>query len=145
MVGRASRPTRPSQWRGWPSSAQSSSGPETARSRERGESWRARDTPRFDLGVITKQPHSDGPPIHLHEDEDDSFYVLGGEITFVVEDGELVGQPGTFVLVPPGVGTRSRTAGDAVARMTSTRRPASTFRLEADRGRREERADARSR
>ena len=51
---------------------------------------RSRDTPRFNLGVITMKPHRDGPPIHAHADEDDSFYVLEGELTFTVEDEEVL-------------------------------------------------------
>lgn len=94
---------------------------------------RSRDTPRFNLGVITKQPHSDGPPIHLHEEEDDSFYVLEGEITFVVEDDELVAGPGTFVLVPPGVRHTFANRGDTVARMLNIHAPAGfDLRLESD-------------
>ena len=30
-------------------------------------------------------------------------YVLEGDVTFVLEDDEIVAAPGTFVLVPPGV------------------------------------------
>jgi mannose-6-phosphate isomerase-like protein (cupin superfamily) len=94
---------------------------------------RTRETPRFNLGVITKQPHSDGPPIHLHEDEDDSFYVLEGEVTFVVEDDEVVAGPGTFVLVPPGVRHTFANRGDAVARMLNIHAPAGfDLRLESD-------------
>ena len=94
---------------------------------------RTSDTPRFNLGVITKQPHSDGPPIHLHEEEDDSFYVLEGEITFIVEDDEVLAGPGTFVLVPPGVRHTFANRGDAVARMLNIHAPAGfDLRLEAD-------------
>src|SRR5688500_1970952 len=64
---------------------------------------RSEDTPRFNLATIEIAPHADGPEPHEHAAEDDSFYVLSGELTFEV-GGETVTAPaGTFVLVPPGV------------------------------------------
>jgi cupin domain len=71
---------------------------------------RSEDTPRFNLAVITINPHREGPETHAHADEDDSFYILDGELTFVVEGDEVVAGPGTFVLVPRAFRTRSRTA-----------------------------------
>jgi hypothetical protein len=35
---------------------------------------RSKDTPRFNLAVITMQPHREGPELHVHAAEDDSFY-----------------------------------------------------------------------
>lgn len=43
-----------------------------------------------------------GPPPHLHTKEDETFYVLEGEITFQVGDEKFVGVPGTFVNMPIG-------------------------------------------
>ena len=34
------------------------------------------DTPRFNLAIITIEPHSDGPDPHVHQNEDDAFNVL---------------------------------------------------------------------
>lgn len=82
------------------------------------------DTPRFNLGIITLQPHRDGPELHVHADEDDSFYILEGELTFVVEDDEVVAGPDTFVLVPPGVRHTFANRGDAVVRMVNVHAPA---------------------
>jgi mannose-6-phosphate isomerase-like protein (cupin superfamily) len=61
------------------------------------------DSPRFNLSVITMAPGREGPGEHVHEDEDDAFYVLDDEIRFVVDGQEVVAGAGTFVLVPPGV------------------------------------------
>jgi mannose-6-phosphate isomerase-like protein (cupin superfamily) len=48
-------------------------------------------------------PRSPGPGPHVHENEDDVFYVLEGTVTFLL-DGEALEAPrGTFVLVPAGV------------------------------------------
>jgi mannose-6-phosphate isomerase-like protein (cupin superfamily) len=94
---------------------------------------RSEHTPRFNLGVITMQPHRDGPGEHVHPDEDDSFYMLEGEITFTVEGEELVAGPGTFVLVPPGVRHDFANRGDAVARFVNVHAPAGfDLRLEED-------------
>ena len=60
-------------------------------------------TPRFNASVITMAPGRHGPPPHVHDDEDDAFYVLDGEITFVLGDEEVPAPTGTFVLVPPEV------------------------------------------
>jgi mannose-6-phosphate isomerase-like protein (cupin superfamily) len=94
---------------------------------------RTQDTPRFNLSVITIQPHRDGPPIHQHSDEDDSFYMLDGELTFVVDGEEVVAGPGTFVLVPPEVPHTFANRGDEPARFVNVHAPAGfDLRLEAD-------------
>lgn len=42
------------------------------------------------------------PPVHVHRDEEEAFYVLDGEIEFEV-DGEVArAVPGTFALAPGG-------------------------------------------
>jgi mannose-6-phosphate isomerase-like protein (cupin superfamily) len=61
------------------------------------------DTPRFNLSLITMAPGRRGPPPHVHEDEDDAFYVLDGELTFLLSEREVPAPAGTFVLVPPRV------------------------------------------
>ena len=35
--------------------------------------------------------------MHLHPHTDEGFYVADGELTFVFQDREVVGNPGTFV------------------------------------------------
>jgi mannose-6-phosphate isomerase-like protein (cupin superfamily) len=60
-------------------------------------------SPRFNVSVITMAPGAHGPELHAHAAEDDAFYVLDGELTFILEEGEVPAPQGTFVLVPPGV------------------------------------------
>jgi mannose-6-phosphate isomerase-like protein (cupin superfamily) len=60
-------------------------------------------TSRFNLSIITMAPGRSGPEAHVHVDEDDAFYVLDDEITFLVGQEEVPAPAGTFVLVPPGV------------------------------------------
>lgn len=94
---------------------------------------RSADTPRFNLAVIEIQPRRGGPPAHRHEDEDDAFYILDGELTFGVEGEEVVAGPGTFVLVPPGVEHTFRNDGDELVRMVNVHAPAGfDVRLESD-------------
>jgi mannose-6-phosphate isomerase-like protein (cupin superfamily) len=60
-------------------------------------------TPRFNLSIITMAPGRKGPEAHVHENEDDAFYVVDDELVFVLGDEEINAPAGTFVLVPPGV------------------------------------------
>ena len=60
-------------------------------------------TPRFNLSIIVMAPGRHGPPSHVHTDEDDAFYILDGELTFVSGERDIPAPAGTFVLVPPGV------------------------------------------
>ena len=43
-----------------------------------------------------------GPPPHVHEREDEGFYVIEGEYLFASEDGEVRAGPGTFIHAPKG-------------------------------------------
>ena len=82
------------------------------------------DTPRFNLGIITMAPQRDGPGEHVHREEDDSFYILEGEIEFTVEEETVTAGPGTFVLVPPGVRHGFANRGDEPARIVNVHAPA---------------------
>ena len=70
----------------------------------------------FTMLEVLVSPGS-GPPLHIHEAEDEAFYVLDGEFEFVV-DGEVsrVGAGG-FVLVPRQTAHAWHNAGDAPARL----------------------------
>jgi uncharacterized cupin superfamily protein len=85
---------------------------------------RSQDTPRFNLALITIGPHREGPPSHAHETEDDSFYILDGELTVLLEGDELVAGPGTFILVPPGVAHTFVNRTDDATRMLNIHAPA---------------------
>jgi quercetin dioxygenase-like cupin family protein len=48
-------------------------------------------------------PPGQGPPLHSHDNEDEAWYVLAGELDFML-DAEIHRAPaGSFVLVPRGV------------------------------------------
>lgn len=84
---------------------------------------RTADTPRFTFGIIEIAP---GRVLesHAHDGEDDAFYIIEGEMTFVVEDAEIAAPPGTFVLVPPGIEHGFRNDGDVPVRMFNIHAPA---------------------
>jgi quercetin dioxygenase-like cupin family protein len=84
---------------------------------------RTADTPRFTFGLIEFAPGRE-LEAHVHADEDDAFYVLEGELTFLLGDDELTAAPGTFVLVPPGVEHGFRNDGATPVRMLNIHAPA---------------------
>jgi mannose-6-phosphate isomerase-like protein (cupin superfamily) len=84
---------------------------------------RTTDTPRFNVGIVTIQPGRE-LEAHVHEEEDDSFFILEGEMTFIVEGEDVAAPPGTFVLVPPGVEHAFRNDGDIPVRMLNIHAPA---------------------
>jgi mannose-6-phosphate isomerase-like protein (cupin superfamily) len=84
---------------------------------------RTADTPRFTFGIIEIAP---GRVLeaHVHADEDDAFYIVEGEMTFVFGGESAVAGPGTFVLVPPGVEHGFRNDGTEPVRMLNIHAPA---------------------
>ena len=84
-------------------------------------------TPRFNLSIITMGAGRHGPEAHVHHDEDDSFYVLDDEMTFLLgedEEKEVAAPAGTFVLVPPGVRHTFVNRTDHAVRMLNIHAPA---------------------
>src|SRR5688572_16670552 len=56
------------------------------------------------LGLVEARfPEGFGPPLHVHDREDEAFYVLDGEIRFRQGEDEFVAGPGTLVWGPRGV------------------------------------------
>ena len=69
-------------------------------------------------------PHRHGPPAHVHHGEDDAFYVLDGELTFLLGDEEVAAPAGTFVLVPPEVDHTFENRTDEPVRILNIHAPA---------------------
>jgi mannose-6-phosphate isomerase-like protein (cupin superfamily) len=57
---------------------------------------------RFSFTVITDPPGYGGPRAYYHEDTDDVFYVLEGEMMFLIGERRVIEGAGGFVLVPAG-------------------------------------------
>ena len=81
------------------------------------------DTPRFTFGIIEIAPGRELGS-HVHADEDDAFYIVEGEMTFVFGGETVAAGPGTFVLVPPGVEHGFRNDQDGPVRMLNIHAPA---------------------
>ena len=54
----------------------------------------------FTLLQTLGEPPGFGPPLHIHRDAAEAFYVLEGEYLMYVEDRQELCPPGTFVYVP---------------------------------------------
>jgi mannose-6-phosphate isomerase-like protein (cupin superfamily) len=81
-------------------------------------------TPNFNVAIVTIAPHRHGPEAHVHQHEDDSFFILDGEMTFLLGDEEIAAPAETFVLVPPGVEHTFENRTDAPVRMVNIHAPA---------------------
>jgi quercetin dioxygenase-like cupin family protein len=69
-------------------------------------------------------PPGGGPPPHTHSREEESFYVLDGEITFTVNGERVVAGPGTFTNMPVGSLHTFRNESATTARMLISVAPA---------------------
>jgi mannose-6-phosphate isomerase-like protein (cupin superfamily) len=49
------------------------------------------------------EPPGFGPPIHVHHDAAEAFYVLEGEYFMYLEDDEFACPAGSFIFIPRGV------------------------------------------
>jgi mannose-6-phosphate isomerase-like protein (cupin superfamily) len=83
---------------------------------------RTADTPRFNFSIIEIVAGRE-LEAHVHDEEDDAFYILEGEMTFVLGDEEVKAGPGAFVLVPPGVEHGFRNDGEVPVRMLNLHAP----------------------
>ena len=83
---------------------------------------RTADTPRFNFSIIEIVAGRE-LEAHVHQEEDDAFYILEGEMTFVLGDEEFKAGPGAFVLVPPGVEHGFRNDGEVPVRMLNLHAP----------------------
>jgi mannose-6-phosphate isomerase-like protein (cupin superfamily) len=81
------------------------------------------DTPRFNFGII-EIAAGRVLEAHVHDEEDDAFLIIEGEMTFFFGDEEVSAPPGTFVLVPPGIEHGFRNDGDVPVRMFNIHAPA---------------------
>jgi mannose-6-phosphate isomerase-like protein (cupin superfamily) len=49
------------------------------------------------------EPPGFGPPLHIHHDAAEAFYVLEGEYIIFLEDRELACPAGSFIFIPAGM------------------------------------------
>lgn len=79
---------------------------------------------REDFSLIRMHaPAGDQPPLHVHEREDEGFYVLSGSVTLWVGDADPVTLvPGEYALAPHGIPHTYR-VGDSAATFLVTSTP----------------------
>ncbi len=65
-----------------------------------------------------------GPPLHLHRNTAETFFVLDGIFDFTLGDERASLEPGYFVLVPPGVPHTFANDGETEARCLTITGPA---------------------
>ena len=68
-------------------------------------------------------PPGGGPPPHIHRNEDETFYVLEGEVELLLGDRLVKGTAGDFVNVPRGTVHRFHNASAAPLRRSGRRPP----------------------
>lgn len=77
----------------------------------------------FTLGENVTPPQG-GPPPHLHTREDETFYVMEGELEFVVGERTFSATAGSVVYAPRGVMHGFRNVGTTPSRMVVIITPA---------------------
>ncbi len=77
---------------------------------------------RFLLATIISAP-GDGPPPHYHLNEDESFLVQEGRLSFLSDGKWTEVGPGTVVFTPRGTIHTYKNVGDTPARMLLTASP----------------------
>jgi len=70
----------------------------------------------YTLHEIRVSPNN-GPPPHIHSREDESFFVVEGEVDFQVGDEKITAQPGTFIQGPRGIAHSFKNNTQLPARM----------------------------
>jgi quercetin dioxygenase-like cupin family protein len=84
------------------------------------------DAPQISVNEIEFDPDFVVPP-HRHDDEVDSFYVLGGTVEFTLEDNVVSAGAGTWFSATPGALHGFRTPGPGRARILNVHTPDAGF------------------
>ena len=87
------------------------------------------------LGLVEQViPAGSASPWHVHHAEDEAFYVVEGEMTFICGDERIAAGPGTWVWGPRGVPHGFRVEGTAPARLLLLTTPAGFERFVVEMG-----------
>jgi mannose-6-phosphate isomerase-like protein (cupin superfamily) len=78
-----------------------------------------------DLCLIeTTAPIGHGPPLHVHHDEHEAFYVLEGSLEVVCGGERYEAGVGAFAFLPSGIAHTFRATGEGVTRVLTIAMPA---------------------
>ena len=69
------------------------------------------------------EPAGFGPPMHIHHDAAEAFYVLDGEYLVFLEDREFTCPRGSFIYIPAGLRHGFRVGDARAGSSTCTARP----------------------
>ncbi len=53
--------------------------------------------------IVTETPPEGGPPLHVHTNEDELFYILKGKYRFFCGDKKIDAKQGDFIRLPRGI------------------------------------------
>lgn len=56
----------------------------------------------FFMSKTVIPPYEEGPPLHAHLKEEEGFYIMKGEITFIINDTEIEVSKGEFICIESG-------------------------------------------
>jgi mannose-6-phosphate isomerase-like protein (cupin superfamily) len=77
-----------------------------------------RCAPEMDTVVLEMTlPVGSAPPLHVHDDLDDTWYILDGQMVIQCGDEQLVAGPGHWVSMPRGVPHTFRVVGEQEAKI----------------------------
>jgi mannose-6-phosphate isomerase-like protein (cupin superfamily) len=71
---------------------------------------------RFSLHVVSCEAGYQGPPLHIHQRNDEAFFVVEGDLRFRVGEETVSVGPGGFVFVPAGTAHSFANDSDAASR-----------------------------
>ncbi|MCW2802210.1 MAG: Cupin 2 conserved barrel domain protein [Propionibacteriaceae bacterium] len=92
----------------------------------------AQTSGEFTLLQLEKEPPDFGPPLHLHRDAAEAFYVLEGQYLMYIEDRQELCPPGAFVYVPRGTPHTFKVVSDGPGRKLNLFSPAAMVRFFED-------------
>lgn len=78
---------------------------------------------------IVEAPHAQGPPLHIHPQQAETFEVAEGRLNLEVDGEELVLEEGESATVPSGTPHRYWNGSDEQVRATMELRPAGNFEM----------------
>jgi hypothetical protein len=79
-------------------------------------------------------PGVPGPPLHRHDDIDEAWYILDGQLDVSVGDDRRSVGAGSFLLVPHGIPHTFANAGETWARWIGVLSPGSSLSMLEDLG-----------
>jgi quercetin dioxygenase-like cupin family protein len=77
--------------------------------------------------VYQVAPPGHATPYHLHHSEDEAFYILDGEFTFICDGAKTILGPGGYIFLPRGIPHGIRVSSDAPATMLILAMPGNGF------------------